>query len=268
MKYIPVVAFMLLFAIPLRATRVDTIRVYSKAMDKTIPVIYVLPDKVVEGQSRPVIYLLHGYGDNYTTWITKKPDLKEYVDEKGLIIVCPDGSTSWYWDSPQDPKFRYETFIAEELVAHTDRYYPTIRNRNGRAIAGQSMGGHGALWISIRHSDVFGAAGCLSGGVDIRPFSTNWEINRRLGSYETNPEIWDSHTVINQLDKFKTANLALTIDCGSSDFFYEVNVKLHQLLLNNEIRHDFIIRPGGHSWGYWTNAFDFQLLFFEKFFKN
>ena len=83
----------------------------------------------------------------------------EIADEKGIIFVCPDGKDSWYWDSPKNPAYRYETFVSSELVNYIDRNYKTIADRKGRAITGLSMGGHGAMWLGIRHKDVFGAAG-------------------------------------------------------------------------------------------------------------
>lgn len=268
MKYIGTILCFLCICATLYASRVDTVRVYSESMKKEISVVYVLPDKALQGENCPVVYLLHGYSDNHKTWIHRKPELKEQADQKGLIIVCPDGSTSWYWDSPIDSTFRYETFVSRELVEYTDKHYSTIDSPGGRAISGLSMGGHGALWLAVHHPEVFGVAGSMSGGVDIRPFPRNWEINRRLGNKEQYPEIWEAHTVINCIPLFKKANLALIIDCGSSDFFYEVNCNLHKRLLEEGIPHDFIIRPGSHSWDYWIPSFDFQILFFEKFFKR
>ena len=66
----------------------------------------------------------------------------------------------------------------------------------------------------------------------------------------------------------ENGELALTIDCGSSDFFYEVNKSLHNKLLARKIDHDFTIRPGGHTWKYWINSIDFHIMFFDKFFKQ
>jgi len=130
------------------------------------------------------------------------------------------------------------------------------------------MGGHGALWNAIRHTDVFGAAGSTSGGVDIRPFPKNWMMPEQLGEMETNKEVWDQHTVINQVDKLRKDDLAMIIDCGEADFFLDVNKNLHKRLLELKIDHDFITRPGGHNGQYWNNSIDYQILFFSKFFKK
>lgn len=98
-----------------------------------------------------------------------------------MIIVCPDGRNSWYWDSPVDPSMQMESFFTDCLIPTVDSLYRTMPARGGRAITGLSMGGHGALWLAWRHPDLFGAAGSMSGGVDIRPFPANWNMADRLG---------------------------------------------------------------------------------------
>ncbi len=251
-----------------QAARVDTLSVKSRTMNKDIQVVYILPEKALADTPCPVLYLLHGYSDNARTWIRKIPSLRQQADEKGIIIVCPDGKTSWYFDSPMNPSVRYETFIASELVAYTDRHFATIAHRKARAITGQSMGGHGAMHLAIRHKDTFGAVGCMSGGVDIRPFPQNWDIKESLGEYEQHPEVWDANTVINLIDRLANGDLAITIDCGKDDFFYKVNQNLHKKLWNNGIAHDFVTRPGGHDWVYWAVSIEHQLLFFDRFFNK
>ena len=142
-------------------------------------------------------------------------------------------------------------------MKYIDGHYKTITDRKGRAITGLSMGGHGGLWTAIRHKDTFGACGSTSGGVDIRPFPKNWDMAKRLGDYESNKEIWDTHTVINQIDKIQNGDLAIIFDCGEADFFIQVNKDLHNRLLEKKIDHDFITRPGGHTGEYWMSAVKF-----------
>lgn len=131
------------------------------------------------------------------------------------------------------------------------------------------MGGHGGLWLGFRHPDTYNACGSMSGGVDIRPFPNNWNIKDALGNYAENQEIWNEHTVINQIPySLKYGNLSIIIDCGTEDFFYQVNQTLHEKLLSNHIPHDYITRPGSHNHQYWNNAIEYQLLFFKKVFSS
>ena len=262
-------SFILLATTVCFASKVDTIQVQSKAMNKIIKNVIILPDDYQPSKTYPVVYLLHGATGNYSDWVKKGPVVKKLADTYQFIIVCPDGGfNSWYWDSPVDNSYKYETFVAEELPAYIDSHYATIKDKSGRAITGLSMGGHGALYLAFRHQDLFGAAGSMSGGVDIRPFPNNWDIAKRLGSLEQNPETWDKYTVVNMVGLLKNSSLKLIFDCGVNDFFYNVNVNLHNELLEMKYPHDFIVRPGVHNWTYWNNAVKYQFLFFNIFFNK
>ncbi len=266
--YLTAILLLSLLPIGLQAARVDTLRVMSSSMGRNIEVVIISPDKSYS-QPCPALYLLHGYGGNAKTWIKKiKPELPQIADEKGIVMVCPDGKNSWYWDSPLNEEVRYETFISQELIEFVDSYYNTIPRREGRAITGLSMGGHGAMWNAIRHTDVFSAAGATSGGVDIRPFPKNWNMAAQLGDKEMNLQNWETHTAINLVPTLEPGELALIVDCGVDDFFLEVNKAFHEALLKQGIAHDFILRPGAHNATYWNNSIDYQILFFEKHFKK
>ncbi|MDR3261460.1 MAG: esterase family protein [Tannerella sp.] len=247
--------------------QVDTITVYSPSMDIRIQNVVILPEKGESGKSFPVVYLLHGYGGNHLSWLQIHPELPELASQYGLIIVCPDGKNSWYWDSPVNPALKYETYVTRELIPYIDSRYKTIPQKNGRAITGFSMGGHGGLWLGFRHPNLFGACGSTSGGVDIRPFPDNWEMSKSLGGYRENRGRWDEHTVINQLYRIQSGSPAIIIDCGTDDFFYGVNEALHEKLLHTHISHDYLTRPGGHNAAYWKNSIEYQLLFFHLFFQ-
>lgn len=252
----------------LSAQQVDTVHIRSTSMNKSIEHVIILPDNYNQQASFPVVYLLHGYSGNHKSWLQIHPELPELATRYGIIMVCPNGKNSWYWDSPVDPSMKYETFVAKELISYIDNNYKTIKDKKGRAITGLSMGGHGGLWLGFRHTDIFGACGSTSGGVDIRPFPSNWEMSKSLGSYREHKENWNEHTVINQLHRIESEAPAIIIDCGTDDFFYEVNEKLHRKMLYNQIKHDYIIRPGAHNSAYWKNSIEYQLLFFHLFFSG
>lgn len=257
------------FSTSVSAASVDTVETYSNSMKKVIKAVVITPDSYNNEKEFPVLYLLHGYSGNYADWIKRDSKLADYADQYNILIVCPDGGYgSWYLDSPADESFRYETYVSRELVKWIDGKYHTIESPAGRAVTGLSMGGHGALYLAFRHQDVFGAAGSMSGGVDIRPFPENWELSKRLGEYARFPERWNENTVVNLLHLLKPGNLALIIDCGTDDFFYDVNLKLHKDLEYRNIPHDFISRPGRHNWDYWRNAIKYQLVFFDDFFQR
>lgn len=252
------------------AASIDTLVVRSKAMNKDIVNVVILPDDyATQTKDYPVIYLLHGAGGYYGSWLFIAPQLLDEADTRGFIIVCPDGgSTSWYLDSPVDEQMKYETYMAVELIEEIDKTYPTRPDRSARAISGLSMGGHGAFYLCFRHPDIWGAAGSTSGGLDIRPFPRNWDLPKRLGAYAQYPEHWEQHTVSNMVGLIEGKSLSLIFDCGVDDFFYEVNKTFHRKLLDNNIPHTYIERPGGHTIDYWSNAINYHLLFFDHFFRS
>lgn len=251
------------------AARIDTVAIHSAGMHRAIPAVVVTPDAAgASGRRWPVLYLLHGYDGDEHAW-QRIADLGALADRFGMIVVCPDGENSWYWDSPADPTLRFEHFIAEELPAWVDGRYPTLARREGRAVTGLSMGGHGALWIACRHKERFAAAGSMSGGVDIRPFPEGWRMRELLGaSREEDPALWDAHTVMTAAESLADGELAIVFDCGYDDFFFEVNRRLHELLRRKGVKHDYIVRPGGHDNAYWGNALPYQMLFFARAFER
>jgi S-formylglutathione hydrolase FrmB len=254
------------------AGKVDTIQIQSIYLKKATKFVIIQPTKQNQQNNTkeryPVVYLLNGYGGDYGQWPITTPQLKKTADDLNIIFVCPDGGIgSWYFDSPIDSSIRYESYITKELVPYIDANFSTKADPKSRAITGLSMGGHGALYLAIRHSDLFGAAGSTSGGVDFRPFPKRWDIKIALGEYEQNKERWYEYTVMRQVELLKNKQLAMIIDCGIDDFFMPMNRALHEKLLQLKIDHDYIERPGEHNHIYWGNSIDFQILFFKKFFE-
>lgn len=266
--FLPVVIFFVVTAS--HAATVDTVSIYSNAMHKEFKCVVIKPTMVQdEIIPVPVVYLLHGHGGWYANWLLRIPELKSYADSYKLMIVCPDGGyNSWYLDSPVDSTVRFETYISKEVPEYIDAHYPTISDRKARAITGLSMGGHGGLYLGFRHADVFGACGSMSGGVDLRPFSKNWQLTEKLGDTLNHAHNWKNFSVITVVENKPNDSLAIIIDCGTEDFFYTVNNALHEKMVMLKIPHEYIERPGKHDWAYWSNAVQYQLLFFSNYFRK
>ena len=261
--------FLLLVVSTANAATVDTVSIYSSSMKKEIKCVVIKPDIKAEAVSYPVVYLLHGHGGRFDNWIKMVPQLKKHADQYNLLIVCPDGqSSSWYFDSPIDSAMRYETYISKEVPEYIDAHYPTIKNRKGRAITGLSMGGHGGLFLGFRHSDFFGACGSMSGALLIEYISDKrYNIHLRLGD-SANKKLYRDHSIIGQMEKGWKDSLAVIIDCGTEDFIFQMSKMVHEKMTQLKIPHDYIERPGKHDWKYWTNAVQYQLLFFRNYFDR
>ena len=251
----------------------DTIKVMSHALYRYFKNVVFVPEQYynadLQEERYPVLYLLHGATGCYSDW-SRKTDLDTLADAYNIIIVCPDGQDSWYFDSPVDPTMQFETYVSKELVKYIDSHYRTHANRYMRAITGLSMGGHGALFLAFRHPAVFWSCGSMSGNMDITQYPDSWHIKDRLGNLEENKQVWRDHAVCNLVEQVKNCPLQpaqnILIDDGLNDIFIKNNIAMHEKLVEAGIDHDFTVRPGRHSWDYWVNSLDYHMMFFFKAF--
>ncbi|MCR6719740.1 MAG: esterase family protein [Chitinophagaceae bacterium] len=258
----------IVISISTKAAIIDTVSIYSAAMRKSAKCVVIIPEADRPEEGWPVVYLLHGYSGDATNWITKVPVIAQYADDFKVMIVCPDGDySSWYIDSPVDSTMRYATYIGREVPHYIDGTYPTLAQKEGRAITGLSMGGHGGLYLGLKYSDMFSACGSMSGGVDLFCCTNRFDVDKRIG--DTTVASFQKYSVASIVEKLDPANAPRIIfDCGTEDFFYDINAKLHQKMVSLKIPHEYIERPGKHDWEYWGNALQYQLLFFTNHFKQ
>lgn len=266
-----------------KAASVDSLNVPSKVMNKTYKAAVVLPSTYLKGKNAyPVLYLLHGGYGRFSDWLKQIPDkmlVKNLADQYNIIIVMPEGETfSWYLDSPFDSNSKFETYITKEVIEKIDNTYRTVRSNKGRIISGLSMGGHGAMYLSSRHPDLFGAAGTMSGAMDMN--YTKYSITKDfaesikelfqkvLGTSDVSNDVFVKNSIMNMTETIKTNGMPIIIDCGVDDFLIEINREFHHRLIYNNTPHDYIERPGGHTWEYWQTALPYQVLFFSKILKT
>ncbi len=252
------------------AATVDTVAIFSNSMHRAVKTVVITPATYSESNKRfPVVYLLHGAFGSYANWITKVPHIKQLADTYQMMIVCPDGGfTSWYFDSPVDSNFRFETFVANEVPNYMDANYRTIADRKGRAITGLSMGGHGGLFLGFRHADLFCACGSTSGALHVTVITQRYDVEKRLGDTALNRKYWHDWSVLNVIDNYPKDSLAIIIDCGTEDKVLAMNRAVHEKMLKLHIPHDYTERPGEHNWNYWNTSIDYQLLFFKMHFDK
>jgi putative tributyrin esterase len=279
-KQFVVIIFLLFIGNVAFSANVDTLQIVSRAMNKTYNAAVVTPNSYSKSKTKfPVVYLLHGAYGHFRDWLKSTPNknaVKDLADQYNIIIVMPEGETfSFYIDSPVNKESQFETFITQEVIQKVDATYRTIASKNGRVITGLSMGGHGALYLSSKHPELFCAAGSMSGAVDMNIMLNPEAMERTkklfgpiLGDEVSSPEAYKRYAVIEKIDLFKANKMPLIIDCGVDDFLIESNRELRRRLLYNKIPHEYIERPGAHTWEYWENALPYHLLFFSKILKS
>lgn len=253
-----------------QTNKVDTLEIFSKAMQKKVKAVIVLPNNYQNKKdSFPVVYLLHGYSGSYSNWPKKMPNLQQWATENNMVLVCPDGGYSgWYINSPVVANNQYETFISDELVKYIDKNFKVFPVPAKRGITGLSMGGHGALMLGIKHPETYGAAASMSGAVNLLSLAERYKIKQIIGDTAQYLSTWKKYSVVDLADTLTNNKMPLLVDCGIKDIFIKDNRLLHEVLLKQNINHTYIEREGGHTWSYWTNALPDHLLFFRKFFNK
>jgi S-formylglutathione hydrolase FrmB len=202
----------------------------------------------------PVLYLLHGKSGDNTDWTTRAP-LREAVGQTPLIVVMPDGDDGWYVDWA-DGTHGYEGQIVRDLVPLVDGAYRTLARREGRAVAGLSMGGYGALKLALAHPDLFASAASLSGA--LRFPREGWDDGAKVfGTGPPSERLRARNDVLELAEALQRARPAwsgpaLYLDCGTDDFLYDSNTRVRSFLREVAVPYEYHEQPGGHSWEYWT----------------
>ncbi len=287
-----------------------TLKSASLGVDKRY-LVYLPAGYESSGKRYPVFYYLHGLGGNEDNWV-EGGKIDKAADELGLqaILIMLDGDDAFYVNGIgavdydkclQDGvglfmpghetkrttcvrKRDYDTYVTKDLIAHVDATYRTIATREGRAIAGLSMGGFGALQLSMRHTDLFSAAASHSGLVsllyggpvpykagkvelltDVRTWGGPYvEIKKwMIGLLGEDVAHWRKFDPSALVADLAPGTLALYIDCGTEDefLFHNQAAYLHDLLLEKNIEHTYFTGPGNHSFSFWRQRVPESLKF-------
>lgn len=237
----------------------------------------ILPRDYAFGERRfPVLYLLHGFGGRYSDWCTYS-HIVEYAKPYEEIIVMPEGANSWYVNNYKNPKMQWEDYIIEDLIPHVDAHYRTIASRHGRAVAGLSMGGYGALFLGLKHHDTFAAVASLSGVVASANLP-RWD--EPLVETEANNKAYDGirnalaedfgpqnnpardgedpFLLVRKLTQAQCPDLYISV--GAQDNLANENLEFARLLHSLKIIYGFTEVPGKHEWPVWDSQIKTVLL--------
>ncbi len=244
------------------SARVETVRLQSKLVNTTLPYNVILPADYDASRSTryPVLYLLHGLDGHYSDWV-QRTNLADYASEYSLIVVTPEGNDGWYTDSATVATDKYESYILKELLPDVDERYRTIQARYGRAIAGLSMGGYGAIKFGLKAPQTFAFAASLSGAFGVTRFSekdipNNWQDSIKLFG-PVGSETRKANDVFDLIRNLPADRIRFLpyfyFDCGTEDstLIFPYNRELSALMYEKKIPHEFREMPGDHSWGYW-----------------
>ncbi|MEI6680564.1 MAG: alpha/beta hydrolase-fold protein [Mariniphaga sp.] len=244
--------------------------------------IYLPPGYETSQRSYPVLYLLHGAGDDHTGWVQfgEVQHIADKATEDGtataMIIVMPDAQTGQmgYFNNISG-NWNYEDFFFTEFMPAVEKSYRIKAEKRYRAVAGLSMGGGGSFMYALHHPELFSSACPLSAYVG--PLNIE-EANARMK--KSNPELTDEGQIKAYFEKHNAIDLVNRIpddqkkavrwyiDCGDDDFLTEGNCLVHIAMRKKEIPHEFRVRDGGHNWTYWRDALPVVLGFVSETFHQ
>ena len=244
--------------------------------------VYLPPDYDSSNRSYPVLYLLHGLGDNQSAWI-QFGEVLHTTDKAinsgiatSMIIIMPDAGTGQMgYTNAISGKWNYEDFFFEEFMPHVENLYRIRKNKRYRAISGLSMGGGGSFLYALRRPDLFSSAAPLSASIgpqnieqmDDYSYLAYWgysKSNINKSDFEKFKKKNNSLYLIDQMDQKILNSVRWYIDCGDEDHLYKNNVLMHIKMREKGVKHEFRVRDGGHNWDYWRSALPSVLEFISK----
>ena len=229
--------------------------------------VYLPPDYEISSRSYPVLYLLHGLGDDQTGWI-QFGEVKKIADNSILngdatpmIIIMPDANTGriGYFNIPSK-NWMYEDFFFNEFMPYVESKYRIKSDKRFRAISGLSMGGGGTLTYALHRPDMFSAAAPLSSATGSIDVDESLERIKRYGFQFTRDEMQSllktNHPLelIDDIPLNKLNSVRWYIDCGDDDYLFEDNSLLHIAFKKRGINHEYRVRDGAHTWTYWRES--------------
>ena len=242
--------------------------------------VYLPPDYYVSNRRYPVVYLLHGLGDNETGWVQFGE--ADRITDAGIkagdfppmIIIMPNAGVTWYVNDYQN-KVRYEDMFVQELIPHIDSMFRTRTEREFRALSGLSMGGFGSLTLAMHHPELFSACAAMSAAVrSDETFASIPEerYNTVYGPIFSGPAkgqdrltlTWKRNSPLTLARSAPESDLTKVrwyIDCGDDDALTVGNALLHISLLERKIPHEYRARDGAHTWSYWRTGLPDALKF-------
>jgi len=236
--------------------RMQDVTFHSAALDRDMPYRVILPKNNAGAHKLPAVYLLHGRGDHFRDW-SNSTDVSPLA-ERGLILVMPEGDSSYLTNAVERPQDRYEDYIVKDLIHDVESRFPVAAGRQSRAIAGVSMGGYGAVKLALRYPELFAFAGGLSPAVDVpsRPFSIRRPFQSRFYSSIFGPTGSQTRRDNDPFVLARSANPKtspyLYLECGDQEGLLPANRDFAELVEQHHLPHEFHVVAGDHNWAQWN----------------
>jgi putative tributyrin esterase len=237
------------------AVAMQDVRFFSTSLNREMPYRVFLPSTLTPGQKLPVVYLLHGGGGDFRDWSICS-DVSHY-SAQGLILVMPEGHSSYYTNAALKPEDKYENYLLSDLISDVEARFPAVRNREGRAIVGVSMGGFAAVKLALSRPEMFIFSGAISPAIDVpsRRFSfrrvqQSWRFRSIFGpDGSQSREANNPFILVRSAEPAKTPYLYIT--AGEQEPLLEPIRRFVSRLHEYHYSYEFHTKAGGHDWNEW-----------------
>jgi S-formylglutathione hydrolase FrmB len=228
---------------------------HSMALGREMPYRVFLPAQISAGQKFPVVYLLHGNGGGFRNW-SDYSDVSRYAAQ-GLILVMPDGNSSYFMNAVEKPKNKYEDYLVQDLIGDVELRFPAKSGRMNRAIIGVSMGGFAAVTLALQHPEMFVFTGAISPAIDVPERRFTWKRASRWWEFRSIFGPWgsverdarDPFVLLRFAKPESTAYIYLT--AGEQEPLREPIERFAAQLKARGVAYEFHTMPGGHDWAQW-----------------
>jgi S-formylglutathione hydrolase FrmB len=237
--------------------KMQDVTFHSVALNRDMPYRVYLPAQLVPGQKLPVVYLLHGNGGSFQNW-SNYSDVSHYAAQ-GLILVMPDGDSSYFVNAALKPEDKYEDYFLNDLIFDVESRFPAAKGRDSRAIIGVSMGGFAAVKLALSHPNLFVFAGAISPAIDVpsRRFSfRRWGQSMRFRTL-FGPAGSQSRRASDPFVLVQSANPEVTpyifMTAGEQEPLHDPIHRFASRLEGRHFAYEFHTKPGGHDWNEWDS---------------
>jgi S-formylglutathione hydrolase FrmB len=259
--------------------------------------IYLPPSYETSSRAYPMLYLLHGMGDDHTAWVNRGEVSRIATEsiQKGespeMLIIMPDGLVDAFYLNNFDKSILWEDFFYKEFIPAIEKKYRVISKRTYRAIAGLSMGGYGSLYYALKHKEYFSSCYAMSGAfLEVTPVAKG---EKPVGMFENvNVKLWGPRNETGIHQNFKAHSLTeivknmpeytpptswvemdkdlprIMLDCGDDDFLVKNNTNLFHQMRDKKIPVEFRVHDGSHNWTYWRRSLTDALQYAGKYFRD
>jgi putative tributyrin esterase len=246
--------------VTIKGVHADRVTFYSSSLGRRKQYLVVRPENANQLEGFGVIYLLHGFGGEPADWL-RWSHLHDYLRNRKLIAVLPEGDNSYYVNAAEVPEDHYADYIANDVPNDVETHYPVAAKRESRLIGGLSMGGYGAFYLGLKHPDRYWFVGSMSNAADaptrkfsFERFGQYWRLRKIFGPPGSGVrEDYDPFYLVKSAHNPKGLPY-IYLACGNKDSLLGVNRLLDRSLAAAHIDHVYRETPGAHNWRYWDQA--------------